>query len=216
MTDAVYLDELRTIADELISQGGDTTSLQALDVALIEIGLSVAVTSLNRTAFRSALASAYAKGATAEQVQEVVSLVSGLGVHSLMISAVDILHGTKSIEYTPLTEEQSALWDKYVAGNRFWQEFERDMPGFLTSLLRVSTNQFVGFFEYCSIPWRTQTVPAVLKELIAMGTDATPTHRFLPGFRLHLTNAIKLGASRTAIFETLELAANAPPHEGTR
>jgi alkylhydroperoxidase/carboxymuconolactone decarboxylase family protein YurZ len=217
MTDPVHLNELRAIANGLVPLSEGVTSLQALDVALIRVGLAASVTSLNRTAFRSALANAYAEGATAVQIQEVVSLVSGLGVHSLMISAVDILAGeANSSEHAPLTPEQSALWDKYVADNCFWAHFEREMPGFLLALLRLSADQFAAFFEYCGIPWKTRAVPAMLKELIAMATDATPAHRFLPGFRLHLANAIKLGASRTAIFETLDLAAESPPHEGVR
>jgi hypothetical protein len=57
-------------------------------------------------------------------------------------------------------------------------------------------------------------VRARVKELLAMACDATPAHVFMPGFRLHLANAISLGASRQAIDECIELAALAPPHIG--
>jgi hypothetical protein len=41
-----------------------------------------------------------------------------------------------------------------------------------------------------------------------------PSHRFMPGFRLHLANAIKLGAGRRALEDCLQLAADAPLHVG--
>ena len=74
--------------------------------------------------------------------------------------------------------------------------------------------QFSAFFDYCAVPWKSGRVRAVLKELIAMACDATPAHRFGPGFRLHLRNAIALGAGRRAVMETLEIAAAAPAHDG--
>jgi hypothetical protein len=48
-----------------------------------------------------------------------------------------------------------------------------------------------------------------------MACDATPAHRFLPGFKLHLANAVMLGAGALAINEALVLAAAAPEHQGT-
>jgi len=41
-----------------------------------------------------------------------------------------------------------------------------------------------------------------------------PSHRFLPTLRLHVERAIELGAGRTQILSTLELAATAPDHPG--
>jgi hypothetical protein len=73
---------------------------------------------------------------------------------------------------------------------------------------------FRRFHEYCAVPWESGSVPAVIKELVAMAADSTPTHRFLPGFRLHLRNAVKLGTGKRQILEALEIAAAAPPHGG--
>jgi alkylhydroperoxidase/carboxymuconolactone decarboxylase family protein YurZ len=54
-----------------------------------------------------------------------------------------------------------------------------------------------------------------VKELAAIACDAAPSHRFRPGFRVHLKNAIKLGLGRIAIFQALDIAAAAPAHPGT-
>jgi hypothetical protein len=83
-------------------------------------------------------------------------------------------------------------------------------------MLLLSTDQFIAFFEYCAVPWKSRQVRAKVKELTAMACDATPAHRFLPGFRLHLANAVALGAGRLAIEEAMAIAAAAPQHQGTR
>ena len=148
-----------------------------------------------------------------------IALVSGLGVHSLMISAVIVLEEAQRRGLAPggdmLDAERQALWDARVGDDPFWTNFEREMPGFLKAILILSPDIFTGFFDYCAIPWKSGTVPARVKELIAMASDATPAHRFGPGFRVHLGNAIKLGCGRAEILEALNLAAAAPPHCGT-
>lgn len=187
--------------------------LGPMDVALIRLGVAASVTALDRHAVEAAIADAAEAGATPAQIQEVVSLVSGLGVHALMATAVPIVRAA-GFEASPLSMEQQALWDKHVGEDPFWTAFEAELPGFLGAMLRLSSDQFSAFFDYCAVPWKSGRVRAVLKELIAMACDATPAHRFGPGFRLHLRNAIALGAGRRAVMETLEIAAAAPAHDG--
>ena len=73
---------------------------------------------------------------------------------------------------------------------------------------------YEAFFAYCAVPWRTGAVRGRVKELMSMACDATPTHRYLPGMRLHLGNAVALGYGRTAILHALDIAAAAPAHPG--
>lgn len=212
------LRDLRQLAEHALPDGGDGEPLDSVGVSLIELGVAVSVTSLDRKLIERTIASAFAAGASAQQIQEVVSLVSGLGVHSLMIAAPMILAQSGEVDgrARPLDPRQKALWDQYVGTDPFWAEFEGELPGFLDAMLRLSSEQFVAFFDYCAVPWRSGSVPAQIKELIAMASDATPTHRFLPGFRIHLRNAIKLGAGRAAILSALDIAAAGPVHVGTR
>jgi hypothetical protein len=49
---------------------------------------------------------------------------------------------------------------------------------------------------------------------MSMAADATPAHRYLPGVRLHLANAIRLGTGRRAVLHAFDIAAAAPPHPG--
>jgi len=211
-----HLRETTLKALDGVAEGGP---LAPLPRALIQLGLAASVTALDREALSIAVAAAYERGATPGQVQEVIALVSGLGVHSLMISAVVVLEearlrGLIAVDDT-LNAERQALWDARVGDDPFWIDFEREMPGFLKAMLILSPDIFTGFFDYCAIPWKSGAVPARVKELIAMASDATPAHRFGPGFRVHMANALKLGCGRAEILEALNLAAAAPPHRGT-
>lgn len=212
---SITVAELQVLAATALGGTPDGAPLDPMEIALIRLGLSASVTALNRDAVRTSIDEAAKAGATAAQMQEVVSLVSGLGVHSLMATAVPIALAAQ-VESAQFTPEQQMLWEKYVGNDPFWSDFETELPHFLGAMLRLSSEQFIAFFEYCSVPWKSGQVRARLKELIAMACDATPAHRFAPGFRLHLRNALKLGAGRLAVMKALELAAETPPHEGWR
>ena len=211
----VELSEIRRQVAALSVADGQILSPQ--ERALIKLGLAASVTSLNTQAIDLAIQEAFRAGGTPGQVQEIVSVVSGLGVHSLMVTATMILSRARELGLdvdAPPTELEAAKWAERVADDPFWSTMDHEIPGFLRSLLRLSPMQFDAFFDYCAVPWKSRLVKARVKELLAMACDATPAHRFMPGFRLHLANAIKLGAGRLAIEECLALAATAPPHLG--
>ena len=213
------LADLRTEAEKLLIQIPEGDSLDPFSRALIDLGIKAAVTSLDIAALDDAIAAALSAGATHQQVQEIIALVSGLGVHSLMTSARQLLEKSAAMDDSlrgPLSAEQQALWAQYIGKDSYWISFEEEVPGFLDALLRLSPDLFRSFHDYCAIPWKSGTVPAFIKELAAMATDATPTHRFLPGMRLHLRNALKLGAGGKAVVEALDIAAAAPGHSGVR
>lgn len=191
--------------------------LDVIDRALIRLGLACSLPSLNGEESQRAIAEALGLGASVQQIQEVVSLMAGLGVHSLMLTASMITReaGMANADGSiSLTTHEQALWDARVGADPFWNRMEEALPGFLRSMLKLSPVQFEAFFDFCAVPWKTRTVSARTKELLAMTSDAMPSHRFMPGFRLHLANAVKLGAGRRALEECLALAADTPQHVG--
>ncbi len=215
----VSISDLRAEAEALTAGLPAGEGLDAQDAALITLAASVAVTALDRAAIGASIRHALDAGASVAQVQEIIALASGLGVHSLMVSAVSVLEEATARgladAYAPLDPERQRLWDQHVGTDSFWEGFSEELPGFLEAMLRLSPDIFSGFFEYCAIPWRSGTVRAKVKELAALACDAAPSHRFRPGFRVHLKNAIKLGVGRTAILQALDIAAAAPEHCGT-
>jgi len=214
------LEEFRTEALALVGSLDDGKALDEMTVSLLELAVRASPSSLDTAGIETAAKRALDAGATGAQVHETLVVVSGLGVHTLMEGSRrvgDILRQRGDPAMTvPLDEQRTKLWQKFIGDDPYWDAMEREAPGFLDALLRLSPEAFKGFFDYCAIPWKTGALRAFTKELIALAVDSTPSHRYLPGARLHLANAIKLGAGRSAILQTLEIAAAAPPHCGVR
>ncbi|WP_226944550.1 carboxymuconolactone decarboxylase family protein [Pseudomonas sp. FME51] len=208
--DRVVKEELKEI------EGGEP--LSTLDVLLINLALRASPSVLDVNGIEEYTHLALDAGATAAQVHETLVLVSGLGVHTLMAGSpivAAVLHERRDPSMAaPLDSRQQKLWSTYVGDDPFWDSMEMEVPGFLQSLLRQSPDAFEAFFQYCAVPWKTAALRAYIKELISLAVDACPAHRFLPGLRLHLKNAIQLGVGRQAILQTLAIAAAAPVHEG--
>jgi alkylhydroperoxidase/carboxymuconolactone decarboxylase family protein YurZ len=214
----ISLDDVRAQAVSLLDGVGDGEPLDAATRALIALGVSASVSSLNAGATRRHAEEALQAGATPDQVHEAVVLVSGLGVHSLMEGSRTVAEllrerGDATMR-GPLDARREQLWKQHVDGDAFWASFEQSVPGFLDALVRLSPEAFAAFFAYCRVPWETGALPAITKELISVAADGSTTHRYLPGLRLHITNALKLGAGRRPVLEALDIAAGAPAHEG--
>lgn len=210
--------KLREQAITTVAALPEGEGLDTLSRTLIELGLAVSVTALDRQALAERIDSAFSAGASLDQVEEIIALVSGLGVHSLMVSQAMVLGAADRCGLidadAPLDAERQALWEKYVGDDPFWVGFEHENPGFLSAMLRLQPALFTAFFDYCAVPWKIGSVRARTKELVAIACDIAPTHAFGPGFRLHLRNAIALGATRRQIMETLDIAAGAPGNPG--
>ncbi len=209
----VILSDIR--AEVLLALEGTEAGAALDDVTreLLAFAVRISVTTLDTAGAKVHAQRAMAAGATTAQLHEVVLLVSGLGVHSLF-EGTRLVHELSTAAPAERDTQRQALWDQWVGQDRYWQSFERAVPGFLDALLQASPAGFDAFFRYCAVPWKEPQLPPLAKELIAMATDATPTHRFLPGMRLHLRNALRLGAGRSAVLEALEIAAQAPAHPG--
>lgn len=217
---AVSVDDVREEALGLLDGTPEGDGLDPIAVALIELALRASVTAMDMEGASEAARRALDAGATSDQVHETLVLVSALGVHTLMEGSrrvADILRerGDASLS-EPLDEHRAALWDRHVGDDPYWQEMEREAPGFLDALVRLSPDAFEAFFVYCAVPWRGGALRAVTKELISLAVDGATTHRYLPGLRLHVRNAVALGAGRVAVLHALDLAAAAPSHPGLR
>lgn len=216
-TGPVLLTRVREEAHELLADVPEGDALDELDAALIRLGVRASVTSLDPPGMEHGIRAALDAGATPEQVHETLVVVSGLGVHTLMEGSqlvTQVLREQGRSLDGPLDDERGALRARLQGDDPFWSDFEREVPGFLEALLRLSPEAYEAFFTYCQVPWRTGAVSGRLKELVSMASDATPAHRYLPGMRLHLANAVRRGAGRSAILHALDIAADAPAHRG--
>lgn len=212
----VSLQDIRREADKHLGALPPGTPLDEATAALIAFAVRISVTSLDVAGADMFARRALAAGITADQLHEAVILMSGVGVHSLFEGTrlVARLTDEATASDAPLSEDHQQLWDSTIGRDKYWDGLEREVPGFLKTLMRTSKSCFDAFFRYCAVPWKSGHLPVLTKELMSMAADATPTHRYMPGMRLHLLNAIRLGAGRAAITQTLDIAAASPEHPG--
>jgi alkylhydroperoxidase/carboxymuconolactone decarboxylase family protein YurZ len=212
------LDEIHRQVEVLLADTEEGEPLSVRDRALINLAVHVSPATLDLSASEHYARLAIDAGASGAQIHEVLLLVSGLGVHTLLTGSPRmgalLLERGDPLMTTPLDEERLALLARYVGDDPYWEAMELEFPGFIDSLLRLSPVGFKAFFDYCAVPWTTAALRAITKELISLAVDATPSHRFMPGLRLHVRNAIKLGASANALRQTLALAAESSLHRG--
>ncbi|WP_312858028.1 carboxymuconolactone decarboxylase family protein [Pseudonocardia pini] len=215
---AVVAEDVRGEALALLQAVPEGEPLDPVATALITLAVHASVTTLDRDGTDRAMRVALDAGATPAQVHETLVVVSGLGVHTLMegsahLAAILRERGDTSLD-APLDADRATLRTRMQGDDPYWTDFEREVPGFLDALLRQSPEAYQAFFAYTAVPWRTGAVRGLVKELMSMASDATPTHRYLPGMRMHLANALRLGAGRATVLHALDIAAAAPAHRG--
>ena len=207
------LEDVRAEAEGLLEGAAEGRPLDPRARALVTLAVTVSVTSLDPDAVDASLQACLDQGIEPMAIQEIIGLVSGLGVHSLMEGSRRLALRLGYVD-RPLDDLRQALWDRRIGDDPYWKTMEAEIPGFFKGLVALSPDTFDAFFLYCAIPWKTRNVDAVTKELAAMACDSSSSHRYRAALRLHLSNALKLGAGRAAVLETLEIAATAPAHQG--
>lgn len=78
--------------------------------------------------------------------------------------------------------------------NPVWNLLEEMDPEFLEAYL-----------AFRSVPHREGPLPAKYKELILIAINAATTHLYVLGVRRHMQNALKAGATKEEILETIQL-----------
>ena len=97
-----------------------------------------------------------------------------------------------------LSKRQKILKQKFMEERGYWDE------KFLGQLLRLNPDFFEAYWNFSAVPWRKGALSPKMKEFIYIAIDASTTHLFGPGLRLHNRNALKYGATKEEIMEVLE------------
>lgn len=215
----IALPEIGEIVNTMLADVPEGAELGEIDSALVDYGIRASVCVLDIHGGRQYAAEAMRLGATVQQLHEVLVLVSGLGVHTLMEATRDLVgladdENDHSLPEIDLAEDE--LWATRVGRSRYWEQFENHVPGFLHALRRVSPSAFDGFFEIGALPTATDLLRTKTRELISIAVDCLPGHRYLPGVRLHVAGALRFGAGRREILRVIELASQAPEPPGVR
>ena len=78
--------------------------------------------------------------------------------------------------------------------NPMWDMLERMDPDYLEA-----------FLAFRSVPQKNGPLPQKTKELIFIAINAATTHLWAPGVRRHIRNALRAGATKEEILETVQL-----------
>jgi alkylhydroperoxidase/carboxymuconolactone decarboxylase family protein YurZ len=97
-----------------------------------------------------------------------------------------------------LDPKLQSLKDQFVAARGYWAPVLDDM-------LRLSPEYFEAYLNFSSVPWRTGTLPAKVRELIYIAIDSSTTHLHGPGLRIHIPKALAHGATPEEIMEVFQL-----------
>lgn len=95
----------------------------------------------------------------------------------------------KSSKPTPITDMQMNSED----WNPIWDQFRSIDPDFLEAYL-----------AFRSVPQNRGALSPKTRELILIAINASTTHLYGPGVRRHIRNALKVGATKEEILETIE------------
>jgi alkylhydroperoxidase/carboxymuconolactone decarboxylase family protein YurZ len=90
----------------------------------------------------------------------------------------------------------AGLKEEFVAKRGYWNPF-------WDQLLEEDPDFFTAYLQF-SVPSNTRALSDVTRELIYIAIDASATHLFQPGIRIHIRNALALGATKREILEVLE------------
>ena len=86
----------------------------------------------------------------------------------------------------------------FIQNRGYWNEF-------WDGLLTLSPDFFESYLNFSSIPWKSGPLPPKIKEFIYIAIDASTTHLYEPGLRIHIQNALKYGATKEEIMEVMQL-----------
>jgi alkylhydroperoxidase/carboxymuconolactone decarboxylase family protein YurZ len=96
------------------------------------------------------------------------------------------------------TERQEDLKQRFIEARGYWHEH-------WDNLLTLDPDYFEGYLNFSSPPWTNGPLEPKVKELLYISLNANATHLFAPGIRVHMQNALALGATKEEIMEVFEI-----------
>ncbi len=97
-----------------------------------------------------------------------------------------------------LSAEQKKIKDDFIENRGYWSPFWQQM-------LTLSPEFFAAYAAFSSVPWKHGVLEPKIKEFMYIAVDASTTHLYSPGTRVHIKNALGLGATKEEIMEVLQL-----------
>ncbi|MBO3747365.1 carboxymuconolactone decarboxylase family protein [Streptosporangiaceae bacterium NEAU-GS5] len=178
----------------------------------VYIAADAAATHLYTPGIRQHVRAALAHGATAEEIMEVIELTSTLGIHAVNIGAPLLLEVLEEeglrTEAPPLDARREKLKADFAERRGYWHTF-------WDGLLELDPDLFEAYLGFSGVPWTTGVLEPKIKELVYIAFDASATHLYVPGLKLHMRNAVRYGATAEEIMEVLAIVSVIGIHAAT-
>jgi alkylhydroperoxidase/carboxymuconolactone decarboxylase family protein YurZ len=171
---------------------------------LLYIAIDSSMTHMYEPGLRVHIRNATRHGATRDEIMEVYQLTSSIGVHAVTMAVPVLLEvmakagKSGDVIGKPLTAHQEKLKAAFIAHRGYWSEL-------WDGVLALSPDYFEAYAEFSSVPWKTGTLEPKIREFVYIAVDASATHMYEPGTRIHMENALKHGATPEEIMEVLAL-----------
>jgi alkylhydroperoxidase/carboxymuconolactone decarboxylase family protein YurZ len=179
-------------------------SLKDSTKELICLAVHASASLLNEAAVQIHVRKALDAGASQQEIVEVLAAIAPLGQHSfgfavpLLLSELEKA-GAKA-DLPEISSEAEAIKNEFIARRGYWTEAREQ-------LARLSPDLFRAYMTLSSAPWVIGTLEPKIVELIFVAIDCSVAHMHEPGFRIHVRNALKAGASAEEILEVVKLVA---------
>ncbi|WP_433260988.1 carboxymuconolactone decarboxylase family protein [Actinosynnema sp. CS-041913] len=158
---------------------------------LVAIAVNASATHLHVPGLRRHIRRALAEGADAAEIMAVLQLTSVVGVHAVAVG-VPMLGEQGGITRPDLKAE-------FIARRGYWDPVWEQV-------LALDPGYFAAYLEFSSAPWRGDTLGPKVRELVYVAIDASATHMYAPGLKVHIDNARAHGATTAEIMAVLEVA----------
>jgi alkylhydroperoxidase/carboxymuconolactone decarboxylase family protein YurZ len=167
----------------------------------VYIAADASTTHLHADGTRAHIRSALKRGATREEIMEVLELVSVVGIHSCNLG-VPILVEELATAGRPvpaeLSERGQAAKQNFLDARGYWA------PAW-DGVAALDPDFLDAYVAFSSKPWKDGVLDPKVKEFVYIAADASTTHLHEIGTRGHIRSALKHGATREEIMEVLEL-----------
>ena len=87
-----------------------------------------------------------------------------------------------------LTDRHERLRAEFEEKRGYWHPFWNE-------LLQLDADFFESYVDFSSLPWTHGPLEPKVKEFVYIAFDASATHLYVPGLRLHIQNALGYGAT---------------------
>lgn len=177
--------------------------------AFIALAADACATQLYGPGVEHHLERALAFGATSEELMEVLELISTIGIHTSNVGVPVLLEVLEEEGLragpAPLDARRRTLKAAFEKHRGYWHPTWE-------GLLEFAPDFFEAYVAFSSVPWRKGMLSPKIKEFMYCAFDASSTHLYVPGLKLHMRNALRYGATAEELMELLEIVSTTGIH----